>query len=204
MVNVSPIPQEQLMSLYASGKSMMDISKQLNCSVHKVVYWMTKYKIPRRSISEAVYLAENPGGDPFKIKTDLSISEERLFGLGLGIYWGEGEKVSTGHVRVANSDPSLLLNFRNFLLSICRVTPSRIHYYLICFNDSDPKEVAAYWAKILEISEDKFGKIVQIGPQEKGTYRKKSKYGVCVIDATNIKLKSWIMQEIDKLNKVPR
>ncbi|MDE2589247.1 MAG: hypothetical protein KGL95_06235 [Patescibacteria group bacterium] len=160
---------------------------------------MEKYKINRRSMSEAVYLAENPNGDPFNIKTTLSPSEERLFGLGIGIYWGEGEKTSKGHMRVTNSDPNLILVFRKFLLSICQVTPSRIHYYLICFNDSLPEKAAMYWAKILEISPENFGKIVQIAPQGKGTYKRKSQYGVCTIGVANTKLKSWMMQELSKI-----
>ena len=57
---------------YKSGKSMQDISRQLNCSVHKVVYWMDKYDVKRRTRSEATYIKANPGGDPFKIKTKLS------------------------------------------------------------------------------------------------------------------------------------
>lgn len=183
---------------------MMDISKHLNCSVHKVVYWMDKYNIPRRSLSEAVYLAENPNGDPFNIKLNLSPIEQRLFGLGMGIYWGEGEKTSKGSVRVANSDPNLLLSFREFLISLCQVPLDRIHYYLICFNDSNVQEVATYWSKILNISEEKFGKIVQIAPQGKGTYKKKSQSGVCTIQVSSTKLKAWIMQELQKLNNVPR
>lgn len=182
---------------------MMDIAKYLNCSVHKVVYWMDKYKIQRRSFSEAVYLAENPNGDPFNIRTKLSPIEERLYGLGLGIYWGEGEKISKGKVRVSNSDPNLITVFREFLISICQVTHSRIHYYLICFNDSNTHAVKSYWANQLQTTEDKFGKIVQIAPQGKGTYRKKSQYGVCILEVSNIKLKAWVMQELNKLSQMP-
>ncbi len=203
MVNELPIPKDQLQTLYAAGKSMTNIATCLNCSVHKVAYWMNKYNIKRRSFSEAVYLAENPNGDPFNIKTKLSPIEERLYGLGLGIYWGEGEKTSKGKVRVANSDPNLILIFREFLTSICRVTPSKIHYYLICFNDSNTSNVRSYWANQLKTTEDKFGKIVQIAPQGKGTYRKKSQCGVCILEVSNIKLKSWVMQELKKVNQMP-
>lgn len=199
----SQFSKENLFSLYQSGQSMTEIAKRLNCSIHKIVYWMDKFNIPRRSFSDAVYLKANPNGDPFKIKTSLIDHEQILYGLGLGLYWGEGEKVSKGKVRVANSDPNLLLAFRNFLITICQVTISRIHYSLICFNDSNPQAVSKYWSKILEISEEKFGKIVQIAPQGKGTYQRKSKYGVCIIEVSNTKLKSWMMQELKKLYITP-
>jgi len=182
---------------------MADIAKNLNCSIHKIVYWMDKFNIPRRSFSDAVYLKANPHGDPFKIKKQLSDKELILYGIGIGIYWGEGEKVSKGKVRVANSDPKLILAFRNFLIKICQVTLSRIHYSLICFNDSNVKDVGTYWSKVLEISEEKFGKIVQIAPQGKGNYRRKSQYGVCIIEISNTKLKNWVMHELKKLQISP-
>ena len=195
--------KEVLQQLYGSGKSITDIALLQKCSIHKVVYWMNKYNIKRRTWSEAVYLKSNPNGDPFKIKDKLNQQESILFGLGLGIYWGEGEKVSKGKVRVANSDINLILSFRDFLISICQVTITRIHYSIICFNDSNPLEVSKYWSKMLEIPEEKFGKIVQIAPQGKGNYRRKSKYGVCIIEVSNTKLKAWIMKELDKLHILP-
>jgi hypothetical protein len=182
---------------------MFEIAAKLGCSVHKVVYWMEKYKIKRRSRSDATYLKWNPSGDPFKIKKIISPEDNFLHGLGLGIYWGEGERVSKGKVRVANSDPGLILLFRKFLINNYQVTVSRIHYYLICFNDSNPNEVAEYWSKILRISKDKFGKIVQVAPQGKGSYRRKSRYGVCTLEVSNIKLKRWLMKELKNLNTSP-
>ena len=39
-----------------------------------------------------------------------------LFGLGIGIYWGEGTKVdSISSLRVANSDPGILRSFTGFV-----------------------------------------------------------------------------------------
>ncbi len=182
---------------------MTEIAILLNCSVHKIVYWMDKYNLKRRTLSEALYLKLNPDGEPFKIKTDLNKKEIFLRGLGLGIYWGEGEKISKGLVRVTNTDPAILRMFRRFLLDISQLKEHKLLYQLICFNDSDPQEAKRYWAKELKISEAKFGKIVQIPSQGKGTYRKKSHYGVCVLAVANIKLKSWIMEKIEKLKKLP-
>src|ERR1700690_241208 len=89
---------------YESGKSMAEIATDLGFSVHKILYWMIKYEIPRRSRSEANYLKYNPGGDPFEIKNNLNSEELFLKGLGMGIYWGEGAKTSEHSLRVANTD----------------------------------------------------------------------------------------------------
>lgn len=88
---------------------MAEIASNLNCSVHKVVYWMDKYQIKRRSYSEAVYLKLNPNGDPFKIKQKLTSWDNFLLGLGIGIFLGEGNKVVHQSLRVANSDPYILI-----------------------------------------------------------------------------------------------
>ncbi len=161
---------------------------------------MQKYQIARRSRSDAAYIQANPTGDPFKIKTTLSLEESKLFGIGLGIYWGEGEKVSKHYVRVANTDSKLIKTFRKFLRDICQLEERKISYSIICFNDSNINKVKTYWSNQLSVFPEKFGKIVQIPTQGKGTYKRKSEFGVCTITASNMKLKSWIMKEIENIS----
>ncbi len=64
-MNNSPISKIELEKLYLSGNSMSGIAVNLQCSIHKVAYWMSKYGIKRRSRSEALYVKLNPKGDPF-------------------------------------------------------------------------------------------------------------------------------------------
>ena len=195
------LSKKELTSLYLAGHSMSGIAEILKCSIHKVVYWMDKYGIKRRTRSEAVYLKLNPNGDPFKIKESLNIRETFLYGLGLGIYWGEGEKRSLHSVRVANTDPAILRTFIKFLSTICRIESRKLSYAIVCFNDSSPVKSRKYWAKELSIFPAKFGKIVQIPPQGRGKYKRKSQFGVCTVSVGNIKLKAWIMKEIDKIRE---
>ena len=194
-----PLGQDELSRLYSQGKSMMEIAELSSCSIHKVVYWMEKYGINRRNRSEATYVKLNPGGDPFHIKQNLTYEESFLLGLGLGIYWGEGNKVTPNSVRVTNTDPAVIKTFIRFLLEICGLTKTKLRYNIICFNDTDPDIARNYWASELEISGDKFGKITQIPKQGKGTYKRKSQFGVCTVLVGNIKLKRWIMQQLDWL-----
>ncbi|MEK7113111.1 MAG: hypothetical protein AAB875_07430 [Patescibacteria group bacterium] len=175
---------------------MAEIAEIYDCSIHKVVYWMDKYRIERRTWSEATYVKRNPDGDPFKIKNPLSPSEILLFGLGMGIYWGEGDKVTRHSIRVCNTDSRILKVFIRFLLEICQLKRKKITYSIICFNDTNPDDARGFWARELKISPAKFGKITQIPPQGKGTYKRKSKFGVCTVQASNLKLKSWLMNQI--------
>lgn len=192
------LTKQTLIKLYSKGMSLTGISNHLHCSIHKVTYWMRKYGIPRRSRSDAVYIQANPQGNPFHIHYPQTPSKYVLYGLGLGIYWGEGTKGINYPVRVTNSDPCIIRTFRMFLLSICHVDLTRIRYSIVAFNDSNIHTVQSYWSKQLKISPDKFGKIVQIPTQGKGTYRKKSQFGVCSITVGNTKLKIWIMDELKK------
>lgn len=109
---------------------MAEIAKKIGCSINKIAYWMDKYKIKRRSNSEATYVKRNPNGDPFKIKNKLNLKEQQLQGLGIGIYWGEGDKGNPHSLRVANTDPKLIRVFIRFLLEICRLEKKKLDIVL--------------------------------------------------------------------------
>ena len=188
---------KQLRELYQQGFSMRSMANKLGCSEHVILYWMDKYGISRRSLSDAIYLQSNPDGDPFAIKRKFNVDEAFLHGLGIGLFWGEGTKMTPNSVRVANSDPGVILLFRKFLLEICGLKKEKLRYGLVCFQDTDPGEVGRYWGNKLQISPEKFGKIVRIPSQGRGTYKHKSAYGVCTLVVGNTKLKQWIMEQIE-------
>ncbi|MBI5358070.1 hypothetical protein HZB69_00355 [Candidatus Amesbacteria bacterium] len=191
------IPSSKLLATeYSEGRSLQEIATKLGHSVHKITYWMRKYNLPRRNRSDAAYIQQNPDGDPFKIKDISSNHDMFLYGLGIGIYWGEGNKANKCAIRVGNTDPELLKVYKRFLLEICQLREEKIGYSIICFNDTDPQSAKDYWASQLNINPNKFGKITQIPPQGKGTYKKKSLYGVCSIDFGNIKLKKWMLSKL--------
>lgn len=83
------------------------------------------------------------------------------------------------------------------------VSESKITYSLICFNDADPKATRNFWSKELGILPNKFGKITIISKQRKGTYKHKSLYGVCTAQVGNIKLRNWLIGELEKLKIKP-
>ena len=178
----------------------MEISDKTGWKYEKVVYWMRKFNIPRRSMSEATYVKRNPGGDPFKIKNGLNKDEALLKALGLGLYWGEGDKSSNNTaVRMSNTDHRLLKKFKEFLENICGVKKEKFGYYLTLFNDCDKKEAIKFWEQHLGIKKKQLGKIIRIPPQGKRTYKKKSKFGVLNITVTNKKLKEKVFEMISEL-----
>ena len=179
---------------------MIEISERTGWKYGKVVYWMRKFNIPRRTRSEATYIKRNPDGDPFKIKNRLNKDEISLKALGLGLYWGEGDKsIRNTAVRMSNTDPRLLKKFKEFLENICGVKKEKFGYYLTLFNDYDEKETIKFWEQHLGIKKEQLGKIIRIPPQGKGTYQKKSKFGVLNITVTNKKLKEKIFEMLNEL-----
>lgn len=186
------LEKEQLEKLYNSGLSMQEIANQFCCSASGVKYWMVEHKIDRRSISEAVYQKANPNGNPFKIKENLSPEELKLLGLGLGIFWGEGNKRSKHSVRVGNSDSKLIKKFIEFLDKICGVKKEKLKFSLQIFSDLSESEVVNFWMNELDIKRSQFFKVTITPYRSLGTYKHKSKYGVITVNFNNIKLKKII------------
>lgn len=191
-----PISKNRLISLYRGGLSANEIAKKVDLSPSGVNYWLKKFKVSKRSLSEAIYLKQNPDGDPFCIKKNLTPEEKQLLGLGLGIYWGEGNKASKSTMAVSNSDPRLIEKFIEFLIKVCQIDIKKLRFNLLVFNDANPEKALRYWCKKLKVSKDKFNKMTTIPPQGKGTYKRKSKYGICCVTFSNIKLKRWIMSRL--------
>lgn len=173
---------------------MMDISKNLAVSVHKVSYWMTKNNIPKRSISDAVYLKKHPNGNPFSFKNPLSTEEIKLLGLGLGLYWGEGNKLNKSAVRLGNTDPKLIRVFIKFLVKLFNINKDDLRFSLQIFTDINPDKAIKFWIKQLNIKREQFYKPIITKSNSLGTYRKKSKYGVMTVNYLNSRLRNLLIK----------
>lgn len=183
------IEKNILETLYSNGFSMMDIAKKLRVSSAQIGYWMDQYGIKRRSISEAIYKKRNPNGDPFLIKYPLTKYERFLRGLGLGLFWGEGMRANKNGVRLGNSDPLLILYFRDFLEKICGIKKEKIKYSLLVFGDVSLQRAIDFWCNILTINPAQLGKPSLVKLRGKGTYKKKNQFGILQIACYNSKLK---------------
>lgn len=195
--NISSIRKE-VEKLYRKGLSMTEIAERTGWEYGKIVYCMKKFAISRRNISEAIYQKLNPNGDPFKIKKNLSSDERELLGLGIGLFWGEGNKASKHAVRLGNSDPKLIRSFREFLIKICGIKKDKLRYSLLLFNDANESNAINFWNKKLGLVSGQISSVTSLKPRGKGTYKKKSMTGVLVIEFCNVKLK----KEIDKMVEI--
>ena len=178
--------------------SMLVIAKTLNCSENKVSYWMDIYGLKRRTISDAVYLKNHPHGDPFKVKPIRSKYDNNLLGLGLGLYWGEGNKANKNAVRLGNTDPALIRIFMKFLIELFGVRKDELRFSLQIFSDINSQEALDYWIRELDVDYSQFWKPTITISGSIGTYRKKSKYGVVTVYYLNSRLRDILV------NMLPR
>lgn len=200
IVKVSTLPKENLIELYLNKKkSVSYIAHLYRCSENKVNYWLKRYKINKRTISEAIYQIKNPNGDPFSFKRPKSLRDSVLFGLGLGLYWGEGSKRGTGGVRLTNTDPRMVAIFIKFLKKIFNIDERKLRFSLQTFGDIDSEEALNYWVKSIGVAKSQFYKIIVSKVRGAGSYKNKSKHGVLIVYFNNIKLKRMILEMIEKV-----
>ncbi len=192
--------KKTLQDLYEKEKlSVSVIAKRLGCSQNKVNYWLKKYGINKRSISEAIYLKNNPKGDPFLFNQPKNVSSYFIYGLGLGLFWGEGNKKDRHSVRLGNSDPKLIRYFIKFLKEIYNIDERRLRFGIQVFNDVSSHEALLFWSKELSVDKSQFQKVVITPTRGTGSYKKKSKHGVLTVYFYNKKLRDTIMGAIEGL-----
>jgi len=182
----SMLQKDNLENMYVGQRlSSAQIAAKLGCSVNKVNYWLAKYSIPKRSISDAIYTKHNPNGDPFQVASIDTLEKARLSGMGLGLYWGEGTKANKYAVRLGNSDPKLIKMFMRFLIELYQVDKTHLRFGLQVFSDLSPEASLRYWIEELDVDKSQFYKIHITPSGSLGTYRQKSKHGVLTVQSTN-------------------
>lgn len=183
------------------GLSAKEISQQLGCSENKIHYWLNKYKIKKRSIAEATYIKSNPKGDPFIYNAPDSNIDWFLYGLGLGLFWGEGNKANKHAVRLGNTDPALIKHFLDFLYKIYQIDKTRLRFGLQIFTDTKPDIAKRFWCNKLGVGIAQFHKTTITKQQKPGSYGKKLQYGVLTVYFSNRKLRDIIVGAIQRLQQ---
>ncbi|MBI2064519.1 MAG: helix-turn-helix domain-containing protein [Candidatus Yanofskybacteria bacterium] len=188
--------EEVLNKLYIERKhSVSEIAKIFKCSENRINYWIRKFKIQKRSLADAMYTKYNPDGDPFLIKEPQTLEEAKLLGLGLGLYWGEGNKKNRNSIRLGNTDPRMIRMFLRFMVDIFGISKKKLRFGLQVFSDMQPKRTLTFWLgelKEFQIKEEQFFKITVTPSRSIGNYREKSKFGVLTVHFANTKLKKII------------
>ena len=196
----NPIPKSVLVRLYNTEKlSAAEIAARLKCSANKVHYWLARRGVRIRSRSDASYVKHNPHGDPFSFTSPQTLDASFLLGLGLGLYWGEGNKKNKTAVRLGNTDPRLIRSFLHFLSTLYRVDRNKFRFGIQVFSDMSPTAALSFWSKALGFPKSHFGKVVCTPSRGVGTYRDKTKHGVLTVYVSNKKLRDLLVRQIETL-----
>ena len=196
--------KRELVDLYVAKQlSSAQIAAELGCSVNKVNYWLAKHSIPKRSISDAIYAKYHPDGDPFRAAKIDTLEKAELYGMGLGLYWGEGTKANKHSIRLGNTDPHLLKMFIRFLVELYEINKHDLRFGLQVFSDISPNTSLEYWVSELGVSEKQFYKIHITPSSSIGTYRQKSQHGVITVYYHNKRLRDIIVNALPRYD-MPR
>jgi hypothetical protein len=188
-----------LVKLYLKDKlSMAEIAKLTNCSINKIVYWMGVHELKRRSRSEATYIKRNPNGDPFLLRPVITIEDAWLKGLGIGLYWGEGNKRNKWSVRLGNTDPILINYFIAFLERFFSIKKEDLSFSLQIFTDINVDDALLYWTHKLKVTVSQFIRPTVTISGSIGTYRHKSQYGVVTVMYHNTKLRDILVDMLPR------
>lgn len=198
------ITKKVLEDLYlVKKKSVSEIAHILKRSENGVNYWILKHSIKKRGISEAVYNQKNPKGDPFKKPKNISLNADVLYGLGMGLFWGEGTKKNKHSVRLGNTDPYLIKAFILFLERIFRIERSKLRFGIQIFEDLDKETVRRHWIRTLNIKSSQIYPSVVVSKSLKsGTYKIKNKCGVVIVYFNNTNLKKLLDEHIENIKKI--
>lgn len=191
------VPESQIVNCYVNLKlSEMQTAKRLSISANKVRRILDKYKIERRSISDAIthlHITEY-GKRPFILRDKLTEEQRILKAIGVMLYWGEGTKRG-GSVALANSDPKMINLFLRFLREICGIDEGRLRVGLHHYSDHDPKKLIKFWVNVTRIPPDQFDRPF-LHFAGRGSYKNKSQYGTVAVrysDSRLLKvLNDWI------------
>lgn len=196
---MNKITKEILFKLYLEDKrSVSFIANRFECSENRINYWLKKYDIQKRTISEAIYQWKNPKGDPFSLRLPINLEEGTLWGMGIGLYWGEGAKRGSGGLRITNTDPKMIKIFIRFLETFFLIDKKKLRFSIQIFNDISPQKALGYWINQLGVDRKQFYKTIISRVRGKGTYKYKSEYGVVVMYFNNVKLKRTMCELIEK------
>ncbi|MFT5037058.1 MAG: hypothetical protein ACI9VM_000632 [Candidatus Azotimanducaceae bacterium] len=207
--------KEQAFALRRSGKSYKEIHSSLGMSVSTLSNWFHgqdfSEAIKKSLTNEAIAVSSVRLRKLNKIRGDSlaalyeqakreAVSEldryknDPLFISAIVAYWGEGDKVTTGLVRLANTDPAMIKLFMLFLTRICKAPPEKIKGALYIYPNLDEYECKRYWSDQTGLVH--FHKTMILPSRHK---TKRLPYGTCTVLIANTYLKKKMLVWIDQL-----
>jgi hypothetical protein len=214
MIMPRNILYKKALRLRREGFSYNKIKKELGVQKSTLSYWFSKedwsIKVKRKSLEKLKELSKTTIKKAHKARMSKTekrhadfrkqarleygtLKERRLFNVGLGIYWGEGNKANRSIVSVSNTDPLLMKIVVDFYRKILHIPNDKLRIGLFSYEDLDEDTLKKYWSALLKVPVKQFIKTQTL----KGSNTKRtSKYGICSLyfssTEMSIKIQEWM------------
>lgn len=134
------------------------------------------------------------------VSKDIGIlSKREIFIAGLFLFWGEGGKTPNGMTALSNTDPSVLIFFKQWL-KILNVPEEKMRVRLQLYSDMDIQRATKYWLDILQLPPESLRKpYIKKSNLKDITYRTGFGHGTCMILVANKVLNDYILMGIKRL-----
>lgn len=202
---------QEAVALRAAGASYSEIEKKLEVSKSTLSFWFrdaswsneVKEALRQKAIAQSTtrLLSINRArglGLQFayaKVENDARKEFKKnmrstLFVAALVFYLCDGDKSSTGRVKVSNTDVPMLRLFVRFLEQFCHIPNDRVRATVVVYPNLNVKVCEWYWQKKLDFKPTNFCKASVI----KGRGRGRSlESGICTLGVTNTLVKKKIL-----------
>lgn len=189
--------KNSISNLYTrQGLSSSEIAKKYGVSVWRIISYMRRNNIKRRSPAETLKIQFEKKNLSFNKKSKLIPKERDLLLSGLSLYWAEGSKLNRHAVDFTNCNKKMLAIFMRVLRKIYRVDEKRIRIYIYCYSNQNPDFLINYWSDKLKVSKNQFSK-----PYVRTDYRldktDRMPFGLVHIRYYDVKLLRQILKDID-------
>ncbi len=202
--------RQQALLLRQQGKSYSQIKSQLHVSKSTLSNWLREYPLTKEQIrllrdvnvvrieryQQAMmqkrlkryknYYAEAK-------HTMALLSKRELLIAGLFLYWGEGNKNLQGPVSVSNTDPSVLIFIKKWLLSCWKIATEKIKIHVHLYSDMDKEKELDYWSNLLHIPLSQFTKPYIKESTRQGIHHKGFGHGTCTLFVNDVRLKEKVI-----------
>lgn len=214
--------KKQAIILRKQGLAIGEIASKLNVSKSSVSYWVRDIRLTKEQrlklnanghsveAIEKRRLARLANTQIRRNAVAKAATEEAfllttvpLWCVGVSLYWGEGGKTQNT-VRIANSDPDVIVTMMRFFREVCLVSEKKFHGHVHTFAHCNVNKAENYWSRISGISRDKFFKTYKKQSSSSKNKRNTLPYGTFQIYVHDsdffFRMMAWI--EYLKQNKI--
>lgn len=212
--------RDKAIALRKQGMSYSQIKEALGINKSTLHYWLVNYPLSELRIRElrdnnaqrierfrATMLKKRED----RLKKVLNAAGERIgilsdrdiFLAGIFLYWAEGSKTQNYTVALHNTDPGVLLFFRQWLRCM-EVPEAKVRVRLQIYTDMDATTQTSFWAKTLGLRTSAFNRVQmkKTETSKRQNYKGRFGFGTCSLVVYDRDLYELIMSSIAALRSV--